>query len=294
MNNVYTMPASFETRKNSQAAMITAGFAGLLLLLMLTWSWTIPAIIPPPPPEEMLVELNIEEPLTALAHGGGGGGHPVEAGGPAGVAPYSPPDPGTQDDSKDIEEDPAEKAAPAILKPDKPNPKAPRVNENKSPVTTPKPVPQVPAPPKPKAVVGKTLTGNGQGGGAAGTYDRAGGAGTGYGAGNGSGSGGGTGSGSGGGNGPGIGSGNGPSVIKGDRRIVSAYAFEGDLDKATILAEIKVSTDGTGQFVQFARGSSSSSSAYRSAIVQYLRRIKFNQSDHESVVTVQFNFRVNG
>lgn len=288
------MSASFEARKNTRAAMITAGFAGALLLLMLTWSWTIPVIAPPPPPDEMFVELNIEEPPVALADGGGGGGNPVEASGPAGAAPYSPPDPGTQDDSKDVDDDPTEKTSPPILKPDKPKPSATKINENKSPITTPKPVPQAPAAQKPKAVAGKTLTGSGQGGGAATTYDRAGGSGTGSGVGNGSGTGGGSGSGTGGGNGPGVGSGNGPSVIKGDRRIVSAYAFEGDLDKATIYAEIKVSTDGTGQFVQFARGSSSSNSAYRSAIVQYLRRIKFNASDHESVVTVQFNFRVNG
>jgi hypothetical protein len=34
MNNAYAMSASFEARKNSQATMITAGFAGLMILLM--------------------------------------------------------------------------------------------------------------------------------------------------------------------------------------------------------------------------------------------------------------------
>ena len=34
MNNAYAMSASFEARKNTQATMITAGFAALLLLLM--------------------------------------------------------------------------------------------------------------------------------------------------------------------------------------------------------------------------------------------------------------------
>lgn len=287
------MSASFEARKNSQAAMITAAFAGVLLLLMFLWSWTVTVSIPPPPADEMLVELNIEEPLIPQK-GGGGGGNPVLASGPAGAAPYSPPDPGTQEEAKDVDDAPAE-TSPPILKPDKPKPAATKINENKAPANTPpKPIASVPAPPKPKAVAGKTLTGTGQGGGAATTYDRSGGSGTGYGIGQGSGTGGGSGTGAGGGNGPGIGSGNGPSVIKGDRRIMSSYAFEGNLDKATIYADIKVSPDGTGQFVQFARGSSAPNSTYRTAIVQYLRMIKFNASDHESVVTVQFNFRVNG
>jgi hypothetical protein len=196
------------------------------------------------------------------------------------------------DDAKDIEDDPTE-TSPPILKPDKPKPAATKINENKSPVKLPKPDERPPAPPKPKAVVGKTLTGNGNGGGVASTYDRAGGTGGGNGVGNGSGTGGGSGTGFGGGNGSGTGSGNGPKVI-GDRRIISSYAFEGDLDKATIYAEVKVSPDGIGQFIQFARGSSASNSSYRTAIIEYLRKIKFNRSDHESTVTVQFNFRING
>ena len=76
-----------------------------------------------------------------------------------------------------------------------------------------------------------------------------------------SGTGGGSGTGAGGGNGSGTGSGVGPRVTRGDRRIVSSYSFEGDLAKATIYADIKVSPDGVGTFENFARGSSSTSSA---------------------------------
>ena len=188
-------------------------------------------------------------------------------------------------------DDPTEKESPPILKPDVPKPKATTINENKSPVKTPPKIdPPPPAPPKPKAVLGKTTTGTGAGGGVATNYEKSGGNGTGNGVGNGSGSGGGSGTGSGGGRGSGIG----PQVTRGDRSIVGSYAFEGDLDKATIFADIKVSADGVGQFVQFARGSSSQSSSYRAAIVEYLRRMRFNKSDHESTVTVKFNFRVNG
>jgi hypothetical protein len=91
-----------------------------------------------------------------------------------------------------------------------------------------------------------------------------------------------------------VGGGTGPRVTRGDRRIVTAYSFQGDLEKATIYADIRVSADGTGRFVQFARGSSTTSSAYKNAIIQYLRNIKFNKADHESTVTVQFNFKVTG
>jgi len=141
-------------------------------------------------------------------------------------------------------------------------------------------------------VLGKTTTGNGQGGGVATTYDRAGGqtAPGGYGVGKGPGTGGNEGNGTGGGRGNGVG----PQVTKGDRSIVGGYNFTGDLDKATIYVDVKVSPDGVGEFLQFARGSSSQSSAYRSEIIRYLRQMKFSRSDHESTITVRFNFKVNG
>ena len=66
----------------------------------------------------------------------------------------------------------------------------------------------------------------------------------------------------------------------------------GDLPKATINAIIKVSADGRGVFVGFDKGSTSSDSRYANAIRGYLPNIQFNKSDHESVVTVPFNFKV--
>ena len=293
MNNAHAMSASFEARKNSQATMITVAFAALLGMLMFLWSWKIAEIIPTVPDEGVLVELNIpEEPEPPVRSiGGGGGGNDVEAPEKAGIAKASPPDPGTEKDAKDVEDDPTEKESHPILKPAKPKPNAPTINENKAPVKTPPKVdPAPPSPPRPKATMGRTMTGTGQGGGVATTYDKAGGAGTGYGVGKGPGTGGGEGNGTGGGRGNGVG----PMVTKGDRSIVGSYNFEGDLDKATIYVDIKVSPDGVGEFVQFARGSSSQNSSYRTAIVQYLRRMRFNKSDHESTVTVRFNFRVNG
>ena len=67
----------------------------------------------------------------------------------------------------------------------------------------------------------------------------------------------------------------------------------GDLPKATINAVIKVSPEGRGVFVTFDKGTTSSESRYANAIRNYLPNIVFNRSDHESIVTVPFNFKVN-
>jgi hypothetical protein len=293
MNNTYVMSASFESKKNSQAMMITIGFAGLMLALMFLVSWTIPKIIHETPPQEMLVELNLpEEPEPPVKSvGGGGGGGAVQAPEKAGVAPPSPPDPGTKEDARDIEDDPKENTPP-ILRPDAPKPDAKKINENKAPVVPPKTDPKPPAPRTPSHVMtrGQTNTGTSTGGNEATTYERSGGRGPSRGVGDGPGGGGGTGGGTGGGRGTGVG----PEVTRGDRSIVGSYTFEGDLEKATIYVDVKVSPDGVGQFMNFARGSSTQNSAYRTAIISYLRKMRFNKSNSESNVTVRFNFKVNG
>jgi hypothetical protein len=293
MNNAYAMSASFEARKNQQAGMITAGFAGLIILLLFLVRWELPVF--EKHIDEPLVEINLpDEPITVFkSGGGGGGGNPVQAIAPAGIASASPQTGKADEDAKDVETDETEKHTATILKPDVPKPKAVKINNNSSVVKTkPTPIIETPAPAKPKAVVGRTLTGNGNGGGVATNYDRSGGSGNGSGVGKGDGYGGGSGNGTGGGNGPGRGNGNGPRVTRGDRRIVASYSFQGDLEKAIIYADVKVSESGQGEFIQFAKGSSTTSQAYKTAIMQYLRNIKFNQADHESTVTVQFNFKV--
>lgn len=85
----------------------------------------------------------------------------------------------------------------------------------------------------------------------------------------------------------------GPRVTRGDRKIVRAYAFEGDLSKATVYANILVSPEGNGKLISLAKGSSNTGTSYREAIARYLERMKFDAADHESMITVQFNFRVN-
>ena len=93
------------------------------------------------------------------------------------------------------------------------------------------------------------------------------------------------------GNSPGGKSGKALRVSKGDRTIVNNYIFMGDLPRATINAVIKVSPEGRGTFVTFDKGSTSADAKYATAIRGYLPHIEFSKSDHESTVTVPFNFR---
>jgi hypothetical protein len=293
MNNAYAMSESLEAKQRSQAYMITGGFTGLMILLMFLIKWDLTPIplfvqdtgidveitLPPDPPEPPQAS-NVEE-------GGGGGGNPVTAAGAPGIAPETEPTT-SKEPVDDIDKD-----APEVTKPKAVAEKSPRINEQSVAKAEPKPIVEPPAPPKPKAVLGKTTTGTGRGGGAADDYGMAGGRGNGTGVGSGNGTGGGTGNGTGGGNGNGSGTGSGPKVMGGDRKIVRYYSFQGDLDKATIYANISVSPEGSGKFVSIAKGSSNSGLAYKTAIMQYLQNIRFDKSDHESMVTVRFNFEVN-
>ncbi|MEI9810816.1 MAG: hypothetical protein WDO16_24710 [Bacteroidota bacterium] len=290
------MSAALETRKNTQASMITAGFAGLMILLMFLLKWKLPVfekVIESPGIE---VELNLpDEPPTVVAGGGGGGGNPVQASGPAGAAPHSPPPPG-EDDAKDVETDDDDKTTPAVIKPVSPKPAATKITENASPVKTPPKVVEVPAPKLKKgAQMGKTTSGDGKGGGTADNYDRSGGTGNGNGVGNGNGSGGGTGGGNGGGNGTGSGTGNGPKRISGNRTVINAKNMDaGENLKGKVLAEIRVSPDGVGTFIRTTRGSTYTSGQAIEIIREWLRRNHFNKINEESVVVYEFNFIMGG
>lgn len=85
----------------------------------------------------------------------------------------------------------------------------------------------------------------------------------------------------------------GPRIIKGNRKIIQHYKFEGDLNRATIYAIIKVSPNGTGRFIGFDKGSTDRTQAYANAVSNYLKKIQFDKSDLESQVTVEFVFDVN-
>jgi hypothetical protein len=241
------------------------------------------------------VELNLpDEPPTPVAGGGGGGGNDVEAPRTAGIAAATPPAPGINEDSRDIVTDESDKTSPEVSKPVNPKP-VDKVVEHTSPVkTTPKPV-ENPAPPKPKAVLGRTTTGAGNGGGVETSYDRSGGRGNGTGVGNGSGYGGGTGGGSGGGNGTGSGTGNGPRRISGNRVVISPKNMDaGENLRGKVLAEIRVSADGIGTFLRTKQGSTTTSGQAIDIIREWLRRNRFNKASEESVVVYEFNFIMGG
>ncbi|UAY52928.1 hypothetical protein [Ferruginibacter albus] len=85
----------------------------------------------------------------------------------------------------------------------------------------------------------------------------------------------------------------GTKIIKGDRKIIRYYSFKDDLPKNTINAIIKVSAAGKGTFIGFDKNSSSRNKAYAVSIAQKLSQIQFDKADHESTITVQFNFTVN-
>ena len=284
---------SFEKEKNRRAAMITGGIALAMIFAFIIIKIPLPKIEVQPP--LMYVEVDLKDFVPAKRFGGGGGGgNTVKANQPKGIAKPSVP-PGDPDDSKDFETNDKSETAPRVNKPANPKPEATKVNPNTSVVKeNPKPI-ETPAPPRPKAALGKTLSGNGKGGGTAENYDLAGGTGNGNGVGRGPGYGGGTGGGSGGGNGTGVGTGTGPRRISGSRNIVTSGKLDaGENISGKVEAEIKVSADGIGTLVRTVRGSLMSDGQAKDIIRDWLRRNRFNKTGEESLVVYEFNIRTGG
>ena len=270
------MTASFEAEKNKRALAYTMVICGILLLLAILISWKLPA--PPIPLVQDLIEINL--------------GNEVEGFGkvqPLIKGVRSPAASVAEQLQKTVASVVKEKEIPVDNNPDKES--APITKPEKTPVKIKTPVPvviPVPKPQKPK-IAGyggpKSGTGNGatedngykyQGNNPGGKGD----------AGNPNGKPDSY------GNSPGGKSGGFPRVT-GDRKIIRYYSFTGQLEKATIFAIVKVTPEGVGRFSGFARNSTTTSQAYASSIIEYLRNIKFDPADHESTVTVQFNFNVN-
>jgi len=279
MSNTNPMSATFEAEKNRKAGIYTALICGTILMIALLVSWK----NSPPPPKiaEEFIEINLGNDIEGF-----GEVQPLIKGEKAPADDPAPqpqqaapvnnqPEEAKADDNTDPE------AAP-VNKPVKTTPKV-------TPAPAPTPAPPAPKPQKPK-IAGyngpKGGTGNGatedngykyQGNKPGGTGD----AGSpngkpdSY------------------GNKPGGKTGGGGlRVSKGDRTIENNYIFMGNLPPAVINARIKVSPEGRGVFVGFDKGSTSTEARYADAIRGYLPNIEFNKDDHESVVTVPFNFRV--
>lgn len=270
-----TMSASFESEKNKKAFAYTALICGALLLIAFLVSWTHKHT--PSSVVQDLIEINLGNNLE-----GYGEVQPLVKGEKApGEESAEQPKAATVKTAA-VEEtkadDVADKESAPVTKPEKTTVKV----KTPEPVVTPAPKPQ-----KPK-IAGYSGPKNGTGNGAnedngykyqgnnpngKGDAGNPNGKPDSY------------------GNNPGGKTGGTLKVTKGDRTIVNNYIFMGDLPRATINAVIKVSPAGRGTFVTFDKGSTSADAKYANAIRGYLPNIEFNKSDHESIVTVPFNFR---
>jgi hypothetical protein len=287
-------PGNFEAQKNIKAVVITAVIHAAILLIL--FFITIATALPKPPVVEEGIEVNLGN--SDIGFGD--------------VQPLIPDAP-----APDVEQQtapPKQQVAETVNEPEKEvsekdDPDAPEVNKpekkvvtpvkkpvvNTPPVTTTKPSNQTvvnptPAPPKPKAVF---KGGTGTGGNNSDDYNNSRNQGIAGGRGDQGKPGGNPNSDRYDGNG-GTGGGAGRPRVIGNRKIIKYYSFQGDLEKATIFAIVKVSPEGRGTFVGFGKNSTSRSQAYANAIINYLRNIEFDKTGEESTVTVQFNFTVNG
>ncbi|MDB5203656.1 MAG: TonB C-terminal protein [Ferruginibacter sp.] len=270
------MTKAFESEKNKKALLYTVAICAVLLIMFFLISWK---VMPPTPPVvQDLIEINLgnnedgfgeEQPLIKGERG------PAE---PTVVTPQQPAPAASQEDMVKPEDN-AEEDAAVVNKPVK----SPTKIKTEAP---PAPVVTVPKPQKPKIVYdgpgkgtgnnatedngykyqGNNPNGKGDNGDPKGDKDS-------Y------------------GNTPG-GKTGGPRVI-GNRNIIKYYSFAGDLPKAVINAQVKVSPDGRGSFVGFGKGSTTRDARYAAAITRYLANISFNKSGSESTVTVVFNFNEN-
>ena len=280
--------STFEAEKNRKALSYTALICGLILLIAFFYTW--PLQITPISKVQDLIEINLGNEKEGM-----GVVQPLVKGAPA---PEKQNLPAVQKSvakaeapAKDITTDEKDPEAAPLTKPVKQNIEAKIPKEvYTKPVKTTAAVPVVnpnPTPPKPKVPVYKGGTGPG-GNGA--TQDN-GYKNQGYKPGNGD---------AGSPNGkpdsygkdPGGKVGAGPLVTSGDRKIIRYYSFTASLDKAIIYASIRVSPEGKGSFAGFAKGSSRTSQDYANEIINHLSSIQFDKSDHESTVTVKFNFNI--
>lgn len=266
---------SFETQKNRKAFLYTLGVCGALLLLMFLISWTTPP--PSVPVAQDLIDINLGNLNEGL-----GDVQPLIKGSRSPETEESTVDKraASQDAAEKVDpDDYADNDAAPVIKTNKKDPRSKSEKPNEDKVTRPQ---------KPKLTYngagnqngnnpdedngyrnqGNNANGKGDMGSAEGNKDS-------Y------------------GNSPGGRTGNGPQVTKGNRRIVKAYAFTGNLGKATIYAVIRVTPSGKGTFLSFDKGSSTRNPAYKDAIISYLNNMSFNSYESESIITVRFNFNLN-
>jgi hypothetical protein len=168
-----TLSPEFEKQKNLKASLITFGIAGFLFILFIFLKWSLPSV--PQPVFEELIEVNL-----GSGDQGFGNDQPMLPGEPAPAqqTAYTPPTPvqSVSDDVKSVETDDRDESAPAIKNPVVSKPTATKIDNSSKTIktnSTPQPV-ITETPPQPKAVLGRTVGGNGNGGNGADTYNRGG------------------------------------------------------------------------------------------------------------------------
>lgn len=283
---------SSNTQKNRKAFLITLAVHSLLLLLFFLFSFKTPET-PLPPPEEG-IEVNLGN-----SDIGFGDVQPLQNDEPAPIQEdtRSVPVTAEPEETSTADKETTEKDEPDVQEISKPTKKTivkEKPAEEKKVIVkkeTPNPVATLPkeTKPRPKALF---TGGNGSGGNGQDSYNNSSNQGIAGGKGDQGKPGGNPASDSYSGNG-GNGSG-GARVIHGNRKIVKAYSFEGELDKATIYAVIKVSPSGQGTWQDYSstEKSTSRNKDYKTAIINYLPRIQFNPTSETSLVTVKFEFNI--
>jgi hypothetical protein len=280
MANTLLMDQHFERNKNLTASGITVLVCALLFLLFFLVNWTVPQIIKPDPLQEG-IEVNLGN-----SDVGSGSEQPLVQGSPG---PTSNPDNNPQqssggqtapDEKTDDSKDP--NGAPATT--NKTPTKNPAPTPNPKPVVKPTPAPPAP---KPKATFDKSKYGGGDknGGNNPDTYNKSnsegndpngkGDKGNPNGTPNGKGY---TGTG-----------GNGNVRIKGDRKMMYYPNEITNVEPGVVTVSVVVTPEGVGTFQAFLKGTFSAT--YRSEIIQYLRKVKFNKADHESTIEMTFVFK---
>lgn len=281
------MSADFEKEKNVKASAITLGVASVLLLLFILIKWPLPTVSQPLVEEFMEVNLGSSDE-------GFGDDQPLLPGEPAPAEQlaYTPPTPvqSTETEAKDVEtDDREENDAPVIKRPAVAKPTATKIdNDNKVVKTTPAPQPVVaPAPPKPKAVLGRTVGGNGNGGNGADQYEKGGGEGIAGGSGD---------------QGRPGGDPNGRNYSGAPKNFgvkvlqISNQSFEDEFNENAKVA-MDVVADANGKVTSASyqpRGSTTSSRQYIEIARRSAFQLKLGSSDGGQKGTVVFNFKVKG
>lgn len=288
MSNTINLFDEFERQKKRKAALITGGVAGALLLLSILLKWSLPTV--PPPVQEEYIEINI-----GSGDEGFGSDQPLLPGDPAPAqqVAYTPPQtaPSNTDDARDVATDDNTPDAVAVTKPVNPKPNATRIDaENKPVKATPaaEPVAATPAPPKPKAVLGRTVGGNGNGGNGAETYQRGGSEGIAGGTGD---------------QGRPGGSPNGRDYTGTPKNFgmrvlnIPSQSFEDDFNQNAKIA-VEVTADANGKItsaVLTPKGSSgTATSEMKNTALRLARQLKLGSSDGGQKGIVVFDFKVRG